>query len=529
MKKKLTAIFAIIVFCLLGIIYLQADWLYKTYEIQLKELGDDANYAFAVAIQTNEKENQEFIRNLISTKLNYSGQYSIIYSDNEPDSLKISLGSEPVATTNTGVVNQGSKKQTDSLTTNKPTMAFGFSVGRIDITLPTRTGNKFTYHPDDVRLEKDIRKLISDHTGLPCNGNNLFIEKDNDRILKLFLNELAKKNIHPKPSLVQLLFACSERKPYPQYSPYKSILAKNGGTGRYAYASPGFERYASDGKRWVGAYFHAPWLIILPGMIWPLVLSLVLILVTIFSFVMLFKIILRQKKLSKMKDDFTNNMTHEFKTPIATISAAIEGMQNFNALQDKEKTSRYLETSRKELRRLDALVTKVLNIAAYESGELKLHISKVNIAALISDIQHNENLKATKKINFDLHMADDLQEIEVDPVHFRNSLSNVIDNAIKYSGNEVNIEIHCYQDNQFTSFCIKDDGIGIPASEQERIFDKFHRVPTGNVHLIKGSGLGLNYTKHIIEQHQGSISVKSEPGKGSDFLIRIPTHLPKHQ
>lgn len=527
MKKKLTAISIVIIFCLVGIIYLQADWLYKTYEIHLKKLGDDANYAFAMAIQTNEKENREFIRDLISTKLNYSGQYSIIYNDNEPDSLKITLGSQPAAATNTGVVNQGSKKQNDSLTTNKPTLAFGFNIGRIDITLPTRptTGNQFAYHPDDVRLEKNIRELIRDHTGLPCNGSNLIIGKDNDRILKLFLNELAKKNIHPKPSLVQLLFACAERKPYPQFSPYKSIQAKSGGTGRYAYASLGFERYASESKRWVGAYFHAPWMIILPGMIWPLALSLVLILFTIFAFVVLFKIILRQKRLSEMKDSFINNMTHEFKTPIATISAAIEGMQNFNALQDKEKTTRYLEISRKELKRLDSLVTKVLNIATYESNAIKLNISKVNITDLFHEIRSNEILKATKEINFQWVNADHLQEIEVDPVHFRNCISNIIDNAIKYSGNLVNIEIRCYQDNHHIYFSIKDDGIGIPASQTERIFDKFHRVPTGNVHPVKGTGLGLSYTKYVIEQHGGNISVTSELGKGSEFAIKIPKHI----
>ncbi len=253
-----------------------------------------------------------------------------------------------------------------------------------------------------------------------------------------------------------------------------------------------------------------------------LIASLFLIGITVCCFILMYRLILSQKRLAEMKDDFINNMTHELKTPIATISAAVEGMQNFNALEDKEKTERYLETSRKELRRLDSLVTKVLNMASFEKKEIELSIGNVNLDEMINDIIDAEKLKAGKETTFNFERQKASPQIQVDATHFRNSIANIIDNAVKYSGNPASINIISGENAGTIFITIKDNGLGISADQQDRIFEKFYRVPSGNLHAVKGTGLGLSYSKFIIEKHGGTITVESDSDKGSEFIISLP-------
>lgn len=261
---------------------------------------------------------------------------------------------------------------------------------------------------------------------------------------------------------------------------------------------------------------------VLKAMAFTLIASVLLIILTAVSFLYTIRIILQQKKLSDLKDDFINNMTHELKTPIATITVAIEGMQKFNALNDAEKTQRYLQTSRNELIRLNDLVTKVLNIATFENQEIQLHKSRVDIDELLNNIVATEPLKTDKTVNLIYINKSKISTVEADEFHLRNVLSNLVDNAIKYSGNTVNIAVTCYKQDGYACFSVKDDGIGITDANLHLVFDKFYRVPTGNVHNVKGTGLGLSYVKHIIEAHGGSVTVKSEIGAGAEFIVSLP-------
>lgn len=273
----------------------------------------------------------------------------------------------------------------------------------------------------------------------------------------------------------------------------------------------------------IQATFESPLQFILQKMIWTLLSSVVLLALTTISFIYMLRTILKQKKLSEVKSDFINNMTHELKTPIATVSAAVEALQNFNALSDQRKTQTYLDISKNELQRLSDLVEKVLHIAAEEKEDIELFREETDLNEIIDNILSNHQLKANKiiQVRYDNNLAGKL--VMVDKVHLGNAISNLVDNAIKYSKDQVQLYIQTSLENGILKIKVKDNGIGIPKAYQHSIFDKFFRVPTGDLHNVKGFGLGLSYVQKIVTMHGGTIQVHSEPDKGSEFTIIIPS------
>jgi signal transduction histidine kinase len=318
------------------------------------------------------------------------------------------------------------------------------------------------------------------------------------------------------------------------YSPFElAVTAKSNPTAisnlHYAetdevdYKYFGFKLFGVGAQEfYMRAKFLDPQYRVLRGMIVTLLLSLFLMAFVVFCFIYIIRTFIEQKKLAELKDDFINNMTHELKTPIATITVAIEGMQKFNALNDAEKTQRYLQISRNELSRLNNLVTKVLDIATFENKKVDLQKEAVYLNNLIEDVMNAEQHKTTKTVHYSFSPLSLDDTVWVDKVHFRNMIGNLIDNAIKYSKDPVEVTINSFKTGENIVITIKDNGIGIPAAHIDQIFDKFHRVPTGNVHNVKGTGLGLSYVKYIIEAHGGSITVKSEVSKGTEFMITLP-------
>lgn len=268
----------------------------------------------------------------------------------------------------------------------------------------------------------------------------------------------------------------------------------------------------------VQASFGTPTFYLLGRMGWLLGSSAFLLLLTTGCFLFMLATILRQKKLSEVKNDFINNMTHELKTPIATVTAAIEALQNFGALNDPKKTQTYLAISQNNLQRLSDLVEKVLNLAIEEKRDLVLQPEPVKLADLATDLVVNHQLRAPKPIHVTLAIPADTT-ISVDRVHFSNALNNLIDNAINYSYDQVDISLTYQQQASGWQLTVADNGIGIPKAYQSAIFDRFFRVPTGDLHPVKGFGLGLAYVQQVIERHGGRIRVQSEPGKGSEFIL----------
>jgi two-component system phosphate regulon sensor histidine kinase PhoR len=249
-----------------------------------------------------------------------------------------------------------------------------------------------------------------------------------------------------------------------------------------------------------------------------ILLSLLLSLSVISSLFYLLKIINQQKELATIKNDLISNITHEFKTPIATVSAAIEALENFNILDDKVKTKKYLSMSSVQLKKLHLMVEKLLETATLDSEQLLLKKETIDAVEMTERLVKKHQMLAHHK---ELVFSSNLQPIylNVDVFHFENVLSNLIDNAIKYGGNRIEININSILTS--TEITIADNGTGIEKNQQEKIFDQFYRVPKGNTHNVKGFGIGLYYSKKIIEKHKGSISLSSD-NKQTVFKIKIP-------
>ncbi|MGQ7868373.1 sensor histidine kinase [Sunxiuqinia sp. sy24] len=243
-------------------------------------------------------------------------------------------------------------------------------------------------------------------------------------------------------------------------------------------------------------------------------------------FVYTILIILKQKKLSKIKNDFINNMTHELKTPISTISLASQ-MLHDNSISNTPRTIEHVSNViLQESKRLSFQVEKVLQMAVFNEGRLKLKFKEVHLNDLINNVIINFELRVKSK-NGTLASAitaeDDL--IKGDEVHITNVIFNLLDNAMKYSKSTPTIEVKTENKNDFVIVSIKDNGIGIAKEHQDQIFERFYRVPTGNVHDVKGFGLGLSYVKKIIDSHQGKIKVESILNKGTKFMIYFPLNV----
>lgn len=252
-------------------------------------------------------------------------------------------------------------------------------------------------------------------------------------------------------------------------------------------------------------------------------ISGVLLIVIMFLFSFSIGTIYRQKKLGEIKNDFINNMTHELKTPIATISLACEAMNDPDMQKSQKAMSTYIGMINEENKRLGVLVENVLRTAIFEQGEMQLRINKVNTHDVIEQVIRNIEIQIRKKKGQIVkHLDASNPVIEGDHLHLTNVIYNLIDNAIKYSEISPTVEIFTRDEMNGIAIAFRDNGIGISRENQRKIFDKLYRVPTGNVHNVKGFGLGLSYVKGVVEKHNGTVDLESELKKGSTFTIHIP-------
>ncbi|HEX6181787.1 MAG TPA: HAMP domain-containing sensor histidine kinase [Chitinophagaceae bacterium] len=253
-----------------------------------------------------------------------------------------------------------------------------------------------------------------------------------------------------------------------------------------------------------------------------LLFALFLLTMTVLSFVMLYRNLLAQKKLAGIKDEFISNITHELKTPIATVSVAIEALKNFNALHDPQKTREYLDISQNELQRLSLLVDKVLKLSMFENKAIELKPEPLNLKTLVDEVSASMRLQLEKyKAQLSIETEGDTT-LRGDKLHLTSVIFNMLDNALKYSKAFPSIRMEIKEMGENVELTIIDNGIGIAPEYQQRIFEKFFRVPAGDTHNAKGYGLGLSYVAHVVQKHHGTIEVESQPGIGSRFTLKLP-------
>jgi len=257
--------------------------------------------------------------------------------------------------------------------------------------------------------------------------------------------------------------------------------------------------------------------------LWMIVLSIIFTTVIIVAYTSAIYQLIQQRQISQIKTDFINNMTHEFKTPIATINLALDSIKNPKIIDNKERVLRYLGMIKEENKRMHAQVENVLRISKLEKNELNISKERLKLHDIVEDaMTHIQLLVEDRKGYLKLHLNAAKSSILANETHFTNVIVNIFDNAIKYSDDAPKIDVYSENIGNNILLKISDQGNGMSKQVQKKVFEKFYREHSGNVHNVKGHGLGLAYVKRIIDDHQGHISVESEKGKGSTFIIRLP-------
>lgn len=328
----------------------------------------------------------------------------------------------------------------------------------------------------------------------------------------LLRNEFERRNI--KADFEYGVYDChSERMVYGDYVPLQ--------TSKEVQSSHKFPKWAAQGYYFGVQFPNRAGHITNQMGIWSFS-SIVLLLVTVFFAYTMF-VILKQRRLSEIQKDFINNMTHEFKTPLATIAVSAEVLKDPNIVNQPERLMNYAGIIEKENIRLKQQVERVLQMARLDKEQISLKRERLSVHQLIEDaVRHQAVALQEKGGAITVSLEASREELDADRLHLMNAINNLLDNAIKYCNHVPEIAVRTIEHAGNIIIEVKDNGIGIGQESLKRIFQKFYRVPTGNVHDVKGFGLGLSYVKTIVDAHKGKISVSSELGKGSVFRITLP-------
>jgi len=334
----------------------------------------------------------------------------------------------------------------------------------------------------------------------------------------LLTRELKSKNIHLK-----YVFGIGGNQKKSSYVYASSPTLKNPDIQSATFFTPLFPNDLKNSNQLLQVYFPGQQEFIWQTMGFSFMGSALLLMIMIGCFYIAVNTILKQKKLAEVKNDFINNMTHEFKTPISTISLATQLIQEESAVAKNETILRYLGIIKEENIRLGNQVERVLQTAQMEKEEIVLRKKDIDIHTLIQHVADNINpIIHANQGNLTLNLEAQPSLLAIDEVHISNVIHNLLDNAIKYSPNQLHVEIQTESNAVQCTIKIKDQGIGMEKSVHETVFEPFYRVPTGNIHNVKGFGLGLSYVKKIVDAHGGKVKVESTLGAGSTFIITLP-------
>jgi two-component system phosphate regulon sensor histidine kinase PhoR len=499
-KTKLYTIITFIALALLSLIAFQVYWVKNTYQIKQEQFDKDAKRALLNTVETSLK------RQLVTADEFLFGSSS----GSMPPKIEVKHLQDSLM--------NSIHIQVDGEDAIEKTTIDSFKITNIDVNNSWTTGSVFEAKAITLNTDTQI--------------DSLYVE-----------------DIH---TTVKLLF--NSKPQAPNYAFLDSVLATEfrllglGGTYQFGvlnsrkdsmlYASSydinieflkGNESYHSvlfsnqDSPYVLSVFFPNREQLILRRMLIVFIISILLVLMIGGGFAYVLRVVMMQKKLSEMKNDFINNMTHELKTPIANIGLSLEALLTFGFIENKEKRSQYLQIAQKENKRLSGLVEQVLKAAAFEKGVADFKMEEQNLNELLQ--------KAFESFKVQIDERDGLIElvtnathalIQGDKAHLNGVIYNLLDNANKYSEGKPQIRIETSDHPQGIQLVISDKGIGLSRSHQQKIFDRFYRVNTGDLHNVKGYGLGLSYVMEVLRYHNASIHVESQLGKGSRFIVLFP-------
>ncbi len=518
MRKAKRYIPLLITFALVSLIALQAKWLFFVYEYKKQELADNTREAvFEATGRLKKNEDSKFILNNIDSLMEKDSLSTMVKEDlqfvvtNIKNKLKIDsidldtksdrqirIISDTSATTTIVKIDPGKKQK-----------------------IIIRSESHVKGNPK--KKAKELQELFLKMAISAEEAQKNIDERVDTLVLKKLLkDELLKRGIDLVPDY-GITYMPANNKPG-SIAPHVVF-----NTPQYVKILPSMvtaELFPGDvigGMLFLKlGYTQSTTNFVIKQMAGLLALSLFITLLIAFVMILTFKRMLSQEKLLQIKNDFINNMTHELKTPIATISLAIDSINNPQVKTDEEKFKNYTRILKEENNKLNNHVERVLQMAMLDKGELQLNKQNLDLVAITKEAIDTFKLQAQEK-NAKINFVPTLSEIKIaaDKFHLKNAICNLIDNALKYSHQncEINISLEKTQNNVVLK--IKDKGIGIDASLHDKIFEKFYRVQGGNLHDTKGFGLGLSYVRSIIQAHNGTITVQSEKNKGSEFIITL--------
>lgn len=520
-KKTLYTLIALMSFSLIGIVWVQIYWINSGIHVKEAQFDQLVNDALNdVVIDFEDNESIDFIHNQIAnTNSSYIDKKDSIELEESTIGKSVTQHFEIAAADNEESFNYSMTTDDNGeglemkISINGETQIIDINskiekLGQIlDSSKTILSGAKEEVL--EARFENVIIKMANEFKG---------IENPIEHLLKdLAIEPIIKKKLVNNGITTPFKFAVIK-----DSSIVKAFSSNDFEISNKSYTVNLFKRNLFENSAQLALNFNGRNRYILKSMWLMVTCSILFTLIILFTFLSTIHYMLKQKKLSEMKNDFINNMTHEFKTPISTISLAIDSITHPKIIKDETQINHYADIIRKENLRMNKQVESVLTTALGDKNELEFDQHKIDLNELVQRIPARMKLQLEAHgAILNLNLTTENLGVLADEMHLQNAICNLIDNAIKYNNNNPIISIETSLANGFCEIKITDNGIGMSNETQKKVFDKFYRVEKGNIHTTKGFGIGLSYVKTIIDAHKGSISLKSRLGKGTTITINI--------
>jgi two-component system, OmpR family, phosphate regulon sensor histidine kinase PhoR len=525
-KRFIWTLIALMSAALIGLIFFQAYWIRNAFELKEQQFAQEVNRALSRVV--SEMQRKETVNQIVH-ELNQMGPDSIM----SESSINLTFEtSDSTHKTSTSLISRNNQ-----LHVNKDSFISNLDANIVfyandSITLQTHNAGKLIDTTIDMRQKGITKGVLRSSFSSRISNKKLFVEN--------VISKMFKENVDIEKRLNNTDLTNALKREFDNQgitASYEFAVKKYNND--FILRSENFDPDVHEKQyftqlypddiyalpNYVSIYFPGQKRYIFESLGFICTSSLLLTLILIFGFSSIIYIILRQKKLSEIKNDFVNNLTHELKTPISTISLASQMLKDKSIPTEAKNMDYITRVIDEETKRLSLQVEKVLQTAIFDKGELRLKYKEININDLTSNIvQHFHLPIENKNGRIELHTLATAPLLKADEVHLTNAIRNLIDNAIKYCREFPDITIETRNLNGDLFISVVDRGIGISKENQRKIFEQFYRVPTGNVHNVKGFGLGLSYVKKIIDAHGGKIILESELNKGSRFTIQLPVN-----